>query len=110
MGNYISSRVSPKGEFGISKDVFKTIGLEVLKEFDGIIEKDEKLEKSKPTLTIVLRRNKVFFKYILLLDEKTSKEIIENEITNAVSNSLLTICDAIPFEISFSYISNKKKK
>ncbi len=110
MANYIYlNKFNKNGKLAMSKKVFVTIGKESLKDVVGILKKDEKLEKSKPSVVAIIRGNKISYKFNLLVEKDISKEIIEEEVTKNLNVNLLNQCEAIPFDISFSFSDAKTK-
>lgn len=106
MGNYIYlNKINNKNDLAINKKVFITIGEEAIKDINGIIKKDSKEEKIKPSVVVNIHNNKVSYKFNLILDKDISQEIIKEEISRNVNINLLNQCDAVPFDISFSFLS-----
>ncbi len=111
MGSYIYlQRYNKNGELAISKKVFQTVGEESLRNIDGLLKKEAKVEKSKPTVVVIIKNNKLSYKFNLLLDKNVSKEIIQEQIIRQLNNNLLNHCDNVPYEVSFNYIEVKEKK
>lgn len=109
MANYLYlKKINKNGKLAMGKKVFVTVGKESLNDVIGIIPKDEKQEKVKPSVVAIIHANKISYKFNLLVEKDVSKEIIEEEVTKNLTVNLLNQCEAIPFDISFSFTSLKK--
>ncbi len=109
MANYLYlNKFNKNGNLAMNKKVFVTIGKESLKDVVGIAQKDEKLEKSKPSVVAIIRGNKISYKFNLLVEKDVSKEIIKEEVIKNLNVNLLNQCEAVPFDISFSFTDVKK--
>ena len=101
MANYLYlNKFNKNGNLAMNKKVFVTIGKESLKDVVGIAQKDEKLEKSKPSVVAIIRSNKISYKFNLLVEKDVSKEIIKEEVIKNLNVNLLNQCEAVPFDIS----------
>lgn len=101
MGNYaLLEHYNKNGKLGISKNAFKTIGAETINNIEGIKLKNNKINDS--IIVTFSRKNQVSYKFILEIDENVNKDIVKEQISKNLTNSLLSLCDAIPFNIHFS--------
>lgn len=109
MGNYIFlNRLNKKGDLGINKKVFVTIGEEAIKNINGVILKDKKDEKARPTVNVIVKANKISYRFNLLLEEDVSQEIVKEQVNKNLTLALINECDSLPFDVSFSFITLKK--
>lgn len=106
MGNYvILNHYNKNGKLGISKDTFKTIGIESMKNIDGIKFKTKKEKDS--VIVSFTRDNQVSYKFLLIIDENVDEKSVKEQISSNLTANLLSLCDAIPFDINFSIEKNK---
>ncbi len=102
MGNYVYLKKSnKKGELGISKNVFKQICEESLKQINGIISIDSKKKTlvSSDDVNVAIKDNEAIFYVNVKINKDSNEEEIKTKINEVLSNNLLYLLDAVPFKI-----------
>lgn len=98
MASYIYlENYNKKGLLGVSLNVFKIIGEKALKQIKELNIKDEEFINK---VDVSVKDNKARFKITAFAYKQYEKEDLTSIIKDAIENNLLSLCEAVPFEIS----------
>ena len=102
MGNYVYIKKSnKKGELGVSKNVFKQIAEESLKQINGIIASNKKKKNllSSDDISVSIKDNEAVYYINVKVEKGSNEEEIKQKIQEVLTNNLLYLLDAVPFKI-----------
>lgn len=95
MANYIflQNYSSKVGCLGLSKNVFKFIGVKSIKDFRDVL-----LEDDKNSVNVSFRNNLVIYKINLSVKKGTNLHSVRESLTNTINNNLLLVSDQFPVQ------------
>ncbi|MFA6755160.1 MAG: hypothetical protein WCR97_01440 [Bacilli bacterium] len=102
MVNYVYlEHYTKDGDLGISRNVFLSLAQRVLSNIKDIIKSnDKKVFKINDYVSVIIRNNKVFYKFNLFVKDNINTDYIKSSITDYISNNLLMMCEVVPFDIT----------
>ena len=106
MTNYIflENYSSKIGRLGLSKNVFKFIGIKSIKDFRDVLSKDD-----KNSIHISFRNNVVIYKINLAVKKGTNIHSVKESLTNTINNNLLLVSDQFPVQTNIR-LSEKENR
>ena len=99
---FLENYSSKVGCLGLSKNVFKFIGIKSVKDFRDVL-----LDDDRNNIHISFRNNVVTYKIILGVKKGTNLNSVKESLTNTINNNLLLVSDQFPVQTNIKLIEKE---